>query len=67
MLLTKPVTLKPNSRKWHLLTSWQGLSKLTNGKAHMNAASVATQFQNCAAKRCQVVSIAHHAKPQGSE
>ncbi|PML00669.1 hypothetical protein BCT90_20135 [Vibrio lentus] len=62
MLLTKPVALKPNSRKWRLPTSWQGLSKLTNGKAHRNAVSAATQYQKLAANTYQGANTALNAK-----
>nr|PME51342.1 hypothetical protein BCV35_06260 [Vibrio cyclitrophicus] len=67
MLLTKPVALKPISQKWRLLTSWQGLSTLTNGKAHKNAVSAATQYQKLAANTYQGANIALNAKANWSE
>nr|PMK36890.1 hypothetical protein BCU01_03665 [Vibrio splendidus] len=67
MFLTKPVALKANSRKWRLPTSWQGLSKLTSGKAHKNAVSAATQYQKLAANTYQGANIALNAKANWSE
>lgn len=67
MLLTTPAVLKPNSSKWRLPVNSRGLSELNNGKAHKNAANVATQFQKNAAKRYQVASIALSARVNGSK
>ncbi len=62
MLSTKPVAMKANSRKWRLPTNWQGLSKITHGRARRNAASAATPFQKLAANTYQGANIALNAK-----
>ncbi|EDP59444.1 hypothetical protein AND4_09732 [Vibrio sp. AND4] len=67
MLSTVPVALKPNSQKWRLLTTWQGLSKMNKGKAHRNAANVATRYLKSAVKKCRGVNTALGANPQGSD
>ncbi len=67
MLSTMPAVLKPNSLKWRLPTNWQGRSEFNNGKAHMNAANVATQSQKNAAKKYQVASTAPSVKANWSE
>jgi len=62
MLSTKAAVSKPNSLKWRLPTNGQGLTELNNGKAHRNAANVATQYPKNAAKKYQGANTAPSAK-----